>query len=134
MEKDMFYVRIVGWIFDTKNRKLLIGKNHGDKNYSFLEGDLHQDEELDKCLKRIIFEKTGYKTHNLGAIYVENKLANPTKLKVHFLCEVAKGKLTPGNNVAELIWVEPKEIEKKLGVKLPSRLHEHLKNLQGQKI
>lgn len=134
MEKELFYVKIVGWVFDTKTRKILVGKNSGDEKYSLLEGDLNQDEEIDTCLKRIIKEKTGYKAHNLGAIYVENKLKDPTKLKVHFLCEIAEGELTPGKNVEELIWVEPNQVEEKLEFPLPSRLQDTLKNLQGSKI
>jgi len=131
MEKARFYVKIVGWIFSTENRKILIGKNHGDEVYSFLEGDLTQEQELDKRLKDLVFEKTGYKVHNLGSIYAENKLQDPTKLKIHFLCEIAGGNLKPGKEVEELLWVQPKEVEKKLGVRLPTRLHDYLKNLQS---
>jgi len=134
MEKEHFYVKLVGWIFDTSTRKILIGKNPGDKNYSFLESDLHQDEELDTCLKRMVTEKTGYQVHNLGSMYAENKLQDPTKLKIHFLCEIAGGKMKPGKNVEEMIWIEPKEVENKLGVKLPSRLHATLMNLQGNSL
>jgi ADP-ribose pyrophosphatase YjhB (NUDIX family) len=130
MEKEEFYIKVVGWIFDPKERKLLIGKNPGDENYSFLEGNLSQEEEIDKCLKRTIAEKTGFKAHNLGAIYAENKLKNLKKVKIHFLCEATEGKLEPGKNVSELIWVKPSQVEGKLGVKLPSRLHEYLGNLE----
>ena len=129
MESTCFNVKIVGWIFDTKERKLLLGKNPGDKSYSFLEGDLIQEEEIDVCLKRTIKEKTGFKAHNLGTIYAENKLQNPKKMKIHFLCELSEGELNLGKNVEELIWATPKEVEEKLGVKLPSRLHEYLYNL-----
>jgi len=69
MERPKFYVKIVGIIFDPKRRMLLIGKNYGDKKYSFLEGDLDYEEELDKKLKKVAKEKTGYKIHNLGAVY-----------------------------------------------------------------
>jgi len=130
MENKGFYVKIVGWIFDTKERRLLLGKNPGDENYSFLEGDLSRDEEIDKCLKRNIFEKTGIKAHNLGAIYAENKLQDSKKLKIHFLCELSEGDISPGENIEDLIWVKPEEVEEKLGVRLPSRLHEYLENLK----
>jgi|APSaa5957512622_1039677.scaffolds.fasta_scaffold13276_2 hypothetical protein len=131
MEKELFYVKLVGWIFDTKTRKILLGKNKGEEKYSLLEGDLNQDQELDNVLKTTITKKTGYKCHNLGAIYVENKLQDNTKLKVHFLCEIADGELTPGENVEELIWVQPKDVEEKIGVELPTRLQDTLGNLQG---
>lgn len=130
MEKDKFYTKIVGIIFSTTTRKVLIGKNAGDLNYSFLEGTLTHNEELDKCLKRTIKEKTGFTAHNLGAVYAENMLQDKEKIKIHFLCEISSGDLTPGENVEDLIWARPSEVEEKIGVKLPVRLHEYLMNLE----
>lgn len=130
MEKELFYIKIVGIIFDTQTRKILVGKSKEDERYSFLEGDLNHEEELDKCLKRVTKEKTGFKIHNLGAIYAENMLQDKDKVKIHFLCETSEGELTPGENVEELIWVKPSEVEEKLKVKLPSRLHEYITNLE----
>jgi ADP-ribose pyrophosphatase YjhB (NUDIX family) len=130
MEKELFYVKIVGIIFDTTTRKILVGRLNGDDHYSFIEGDLTHDEELDKCLKRTVKETTGFKIHNLGAIYAENILKKSDKLKLHFLCEIAEGELIPGGKITELIWVKPSEVEEKLGVELPSRLHEYITNLE----
>lgn len=130
MAEDEFKVKIVGIIFDTMKRKILIGKSKGDNKYSFLEGDLTFKEELDKCLKRTTKEKTGYIVHNLGAIYAENMLQNENKLKLHFLCEISDGEETLGENIEELIWVKPSEVEEKIEVTLPSRLHEYIHNLE----
>ncbi|MEA3413982.1 MAG: NUDIX domain-containing protein [Nanoarchaeota archaeon] len=130
MEMDKFKIKVVGIIFNPKTRKILIGKNKEDEKYSFLEGNLTHKEELDKCLKRTITEKTGYITHNLGAIYAENRLREDDKLKIHFLCEATEGEEKPGENVEELIWVKPSEVENKLNVELPTRLHEYIMNLE----
>lgn len=130
MEEEKFYIKVIGIIFDTTTRKILIGKNKEDQNYSFLEGDLMQSEELDACLKRTVTEKTGYYVHNLGSIYAENMLKDKTKVKLHFLCEIKAGDETPGEKVEELIWVKPSEVEEKLQVKLPSRLYEYITNLE----
>ena len=130
MEKSVFHVRIVGIIFDPKKRMLLVEKGLGGEKYSFLEGDLEYDEEMDKTLKRIIKEKTGYKVHNLGAIYAENVLSTKDKLKIHFLCEATEGKEQAGKNVKELLWVKPSKIEGTLQVKLPTRLKEYLFGLE----
>ena len=130
MNETIFYVKVVGIIFDPTTRKILVGKNHGDEKYSFLEGDLTNEEELDKCLKRTIKEKTGFTAHNLGAIYAENMLQDDKKIKLHFLCEVRESKEIPGKDVEEIIWVKPSEVEEKIGVKLPSRLHEYVTNLE----
>ena len=42
---------------------------------------------------------------------------------------IKSGKEKPGKNVTDLKWVKPQEVEKYLGVNLPSRLHEYLTNL-----
>jgi hypothetical protein len=130
MEKDMFYIKIVGIIFSTSTRRILIGKAKNDRKFSFLEGNLSHDTELDKCLKDTVIEKTGYSVHNLGAIYSENCLQDPKKVKLHFLCEIKEGEEQPGPNVEELKWVKPSEVEKYLEVELPSRLHEYVTNLE----
>ena len=130
MEGTKFKVRIVGIIFDPKKRKILIGKDKGEKKYSFLEDDLDYNLELDKKLKKYIKEKTGYKVHNLGSVYAENMLQRKDKLKIHFLCEATEGKEKPGKNVEELLWIKPSKVEEKLDVKLPARLHEYILNLE----
>jgi hypothetical protein len=126
---DKFNVKIVGILFNPKARKILVGKNKGDKNLSFLEGDLKNNEELDIGLKRTSKEKTGYIIHNLGAVYAENKLKNKNELKIYFLCEATEGKEKPGKKVIELKWINPKEVEKQLNTKLPARLKEYISSL-----
>lgn len=126
---DTFKVKIVGILFSPKARKILIGKNKGEKNLSFLEGELKYNEELDVSLKRVITEKTGFIAHNLGAVYARNKLDKKDELQIFFLCEVTEGTEKPGVNVAQLSWVKPKEIERKLGKRLPTRLKEYILNL-----
>lgn len=130
MEKHKFRIRVVGIIFNPKTREILIEKDKGEIKYSFLEGDLTYEEEIDKCLKRMIKEKTGYIVHNLGAVYAENKLREEDKVKIHFLCEATEGELNKGEEVESLIWIKPSEVEKKLEVQLPTRLREYIMNLE----
>lgn len=126
-----FKAKIIGILFEPKSRKILIGKNKKDKKFSFLEGDLTYNEELDKCLKRVAKSKTGYKIHNLGAVYAKNKIKNKEDiLEIYFLCEATEGKEKKGKNVKELKWISPKKIEKEIQEKLPTRLKEYIFGLQ----
>lgn len=127
--EDKFKVKIIGILFNPTTRKILVGKNKGDAELSFLEGDLRYNEELDIGLKRVTKEKTGYKVHNLGAIYAENMLKEKDKLRVYFLCEATEGKEAPGPNVTELKWISPKDVEKFIKEKIPTRLKEYILNL-----
>ena len=126
---NKFKVKIIGILFNPSTRRILVGKNKGDKNLSFLEGDLKSDEELDVGLKRVAREKTGYLVHNLGAIYAKNKLKEKDALQIYFLCEATEGREKSGKRVAELRWVKPSEVEKLINEKLPTRLKEYLLNL-----
>jgi ADP-ribose pyrophosphatase YjhB (NUDIX family) len=126
---DKFRVKIIGILFNPNTRRILIGKNKGDENLSFLEGDLRYDEELDVGLKRITTEKTGYIIHNLGAVYARNKLSEKDQLQIFFLCEATEGTQKPGNKVAELRWVKPSEVEKMINKKLPTRLKGYILGL-----
>ncbi len=126
-----FIVKIVGIIFDPKERKVLVGKNKGDEKYSFLEGDLDHGEDLDKCLKRTTEEKTGFTIHNLGSIYAKNCIKEDKQLlELFFLCEATEGEEKLGSNVQEIIWVKPSKIEETIEEKLPSRLREYIINLE----
>ncbi len=130
MEKQKFEVKIIGIIFDPKEKKIIIGKNKEDENFSFLEGDLKQDEELDKGLKRITLEKTGYVIHNLGAVYVRNNIkGKKDTIEIYFLCEATEGKEKLGEKVQEIKWIKPKEFENLTKEKLPSRLKEYIFHL-----
>jgi ADP-ribose pyrophosphatase YjhB (NUDIX family) len=131
MAKDKFKVVLIGIIFDPKSRKILVGKNFGDKIHSFLEGELEKNEELDVCLKKVAKEKTGYKVHNLGSVYAKNKIKGKSdRLELYFLCEATEGKEKPGKKVEELVWLKPSHVERKIKQKLPSRLREYILGLE----
>ena len=136
MDRDRFKTTIIGIIFDPKTRMVLVGKNKGNDNFSFLEGNLTYDQELDIKLKQITQEKTGYKIHNLGAVYIDNCLDKKTeskckeKLEIYFLCEATEGQEEPGKDVEELKWIKPSEVEQTLGITLPTRLKEYIMNLE----
>lgn len=129
--ENKFSVKIIGILFEPKSRKILLGKNFGDKNFSFLESNLEQNEELDVGLKKCARQKTGYKVHNLGAVYAKNKIKNKKDvLEIYFLCEATEGKEKPGKKVEKIIWIKPSEAEKNLKQKLPARLKEYILGLE----
>jgi len=127
MENHKFTTVLVGVVFDPKERKILIGKNKGDESYSFVEGNLTNNEELDITLKKITTEKTGYVVHNLGTIYARNNMeGDEERLELYFLCEATEGSEKPGKDVEELIWIKPSEIRQYINGELPSRLKEYI--------
>ncbi len=132
MEKKKFFVKLIGIIFDPVKRKILLGRRKDEKYFSFLRGYLNYDEDLDLELKRITKERTGYKIHNLGAVFAKNNIAQDEKtLELYFLCEATEGKEKKGPKIAELKWIKAKEFGKLTNKKVPPRLKEYLLHITG---
>lgn len=133
MDNLKFNIKVIGVLFNPQEKKILVGKNKGEKLFSFVDGKLKYDEELDQSLKRIIKEKTGYEVHNLGTIYANNRIngENTDSIELFFLCEIEQGKEKLGENVEEIRWIKAEEFEELSQRKLPKRLQEYLKNICG---
>jgi len=87
-------------------------------------------DELDIKLKSYSKEKTGYNIKNLGAVYARNCLGKENRLHLYFLCEIASGKENKAEDIEEIKWVKPSQVEKYLKEKLPPRLKEYIINLE----
>ncbi|MEK6918395.1 MAG: NUDIX hydrolase [Nanoarchaeota archaeon] len=135
MENKMFEVALLGVIFDPATRKILIGKREKDRynpklSWCFPGGKLIQGEDEDKKLKKRIKEKTGYDVKNLGAIFTRVPPERKDLILMYFLCEVFKGKQKAGDDLKELKWVSPDELEKHFTTSFHPRLKEYIMNLK----
>ena len=131
MPNGKFYVKIIGIIFNPSERKILLGKNKGDGYFSFVDGELRYDEELNQGVKRVTQEKTGYIVSNLGSVFAGINPEKEDELAMYFLCEVKDGKETPGENVEEIKWVKAHEIEDLINEKLPKKLIEYVFRIES---
>lgn len=132
--KPQFEVILLGIIFDPKERKILLGRRENDscmKNltWCFPGGRLNYNEGLDKTLKAKIKLKTGLDVKNLGAVFANTSPELPKTLLIYFLCEAFQGDLQPGDDLVELEWVKPVNLEEFRGRPLNSRLKEYLMNI-----
>jgi len=128
MKGERFYVRIIGIVFDPAQKRILIGKNKKDKNYSFVDGKLSHDKELNESLKKIIKEKTGYYISNLGSIFAGVK--KKEELVIYFLCEIKEGREELGKGVKEIKWVNPEELDDYFNIAYHPHLREYILNLK----
>jgi len=135
MEMDKFNVILLGVIFDPAKRKILIGRRENDPyikelTWVFPGGSLNYEEDLDAALKKKIKEKTGLDVKNLGAIFSKIYPEKKEFLSIYFLCEVIGGKEKAANDLLELKWVAPEEIEKHFTTSFHSHLKEYILNLK----
>lgn len=129
-----FEVVILGIIFDPKKKKILIGKRENDPyikdlSWCFPGGRIHLGEDVDQALKRSLKAKTGYSVKNLGAIFSKTYPERPELLGVYFLTEVFEGQEKAGEDILELKWVNPKELEKYFKTSFHRKLKEFLNDL-----
>lgn len=132
---DKFNVVVLGIIYNPETKKILLGRRENDpyiKNLSwcFPSGRVNHGDEIDKTLKNKIKFKTGYEIKNLGAIFSRIYPERKDLLQVYFLCEIFKGKEKPSDDLVELKWVSPDEVESHLGVTFNTRLKEYILNLK----
>ncbi len=134
-ELDDFKVILLGVIFDPKTKKILIGKRENDPyvpelSWVFPGGRATQNEELEKTLKRKIKEKTGLEIENLGTIFTKIYPEKKEFLAIYYLCEVIGGEENPSEDIKELKWVNPEELEEHFTTSFHETLKEYIMNLK----
>jgi len=115
-DKEKFNVIVLGIIFDPKTKKILIGKRENDPKmpeltWCFPGGELLVGEEIDTTLKNKVKLKTGYDVKNLGTFFSKTYEEDQSLLAVYFLTQVFEGEEKPGDDLVELKWVSPSELE-----------------------
>jgi len=131
---DNFKAVILGIIFDPKEKKILIGKRENDPNipeltWCFPGGRAVKGEDVDKTLKRNVKAKTGYDVKNLGTFFSEISPEKKDLLAIYFLTQVFEGEEQVGNDLVELKWVSPKELENYFTISFHKKLKEYLIDL-----
>lgn len=133
-EEDKLHVIVLGIIFDPIKKKILIGKRQNDPHikeltWCFPGGILKPKNEVDKALKKHIKEKTGLGIHNLGAIFSKIYSEKEDLLAVYFLTQAFEGKEKAGDDIKELKWVSPKELERYFTTSFNPKLKQYLLDL-----
>ena len=134
-EINKFTVLLLGIIFDPKEKKILIGKRVTDPyikklTWAFPGGKATTDEELEVTLKRKIKNKTGLTVESLGAIFSKTYPEKRDFLATYYLCEVTNGKEKPQDDLIELKWINPEELEKYFTRSFHPSLKEYILNLK----
>ena len=134
MKDDKFQTILLAIIYNPKDKKILIGKREKDPikemGWCFPGGKPNYEKELEESLKNKIKNKTGYETSNLGTIFVRIAPEKRDQVLIYYLCEVIGGNEKPNDDLKELKWVSPEELEKHFTTSFHPDLKEYIMNLK----
>lgn len=133
-DKGVFLVNVLGVIFDSEKRIILIGKRENDPyikklTWSFPGGRPNYGEELEDALKREIINKTGLNVKILDIIFAKIYPEKKEFLSIYYKCKVTGGKEKPGDGFVEIKWVKPEEIERYFTTSFHPKLKEYILGL-----
>lgn len=134
-ENPKFEVIVLGLIFDSAKKKILIGKRiKDDKDAELLEwcfpgGRIQPGDDIDKTLKQKVKLETGYSVKNIGTFFSRTYEEKPETVSISFLTKVFEGEEKPGDDIVELKWVSIDEIENYFKIPMHRKLKEFLSEL-----
>jgi len=134
-EMKDFKVILLGIIYNTETKKILIGRRENDPHVPELiwtppGGGIVPGKDLETSLKLKIKEQTGYKIENLGNIFAMIPEEKKNFVLLLYLCEIISGKEKVGGNLKELRWVKPEELDNYFTIAYHPHLREYILNLK----
>lgn len=133
-EEGLYYPVVLGIIFDTKVKKILIGKRKDPKDikgltWAFPGGRPKYGEELEDAIKREIKEETNLNVESMGVVFAKTYPEKKDLLGIYFLCGITGGREKANEDFSETKWVSPKELKKYLTTSFHPKLQEYLEGL-----
>ncbi|MFB6144755.1 MAG: NUDIX domain-containing protein [Candidatus Nanohaloarchaea archaeon] len=121
---DLHEFRTVVKALITYKGKVLLGKKEEDENHPiggewhFLGGHLEKDEQMEEAVEREVEEETGLEVEVHQIIDVMtfswDKDGEKDSLQVLYHCEAESSDAEPDEDLEEVEWVEPSELEEQL--------------------
>lgn len=136
-DKGVFLVNLLGVIYDSEKKRILIGRRENDPyikelSWCFPGGRPTYDEELETALKKQIKQKTGLDVNIKKILFAKTYPEKREFLSIYYLCylcEVINGKEKVGEKFVELKWVNPEELENYFTTSFHSQLKKIITNL-----
>ena len=133
--KNSFYYPVVlGIIFNTKTKRILIGKRKDPKDikgltWAFPGGRPEYGEELEDAIKREVKEETNLDVESMGVVFAKTYAEKRDLLGIYFLCGIVGGSEKANEDFSETKWVRPKELKKYFTTSFHPKLREYLEGL-----
>ncbi len=133
-DRGVFLVNVLGIVYDTKSRKILIGRRENDPfvkelSWTFPGGRPGYEKNLEEYLKIEIKKKTGLDVEVKGIIFARVPPENKELLLIYYRCNIIGGKEKAGEKFVELKWVETVDVQNYFTTSLHPKLLKYLKSM-----
>jgi len=133
-DRGVFLVNVLGIIYDSRIKKVLIGKRENDLHikelsWTFPGGRPSYGEDLEFYLKHEIKKKTGLNVNVKEIVFSKTYPEKREFLSIYYLCKVISGKEKAGEKFVEIKWVRPLGVKKYFTTSLHPKLLSYLKKL-----
>jgi ADP-ribose pyrophosphatase YjhB (NUDIX family) len=134
-DKGVFLVNVLGIVYDSKTRQILIGRRENDPyikelSWAFPGGRPAYQEDLEFYLKQEIRKKTGTEVTVKQVVFAKTYPEKREFLSIYYLCEFAGGEAKPGEKFTEVKWINPTAVQQYFTTSLHPKLLEYLKTLE----
>ncbi|MFH1331894.1 MAG: NUDIX domain-containing protein [archaeon] len=132
--KGVFLVNVLGVVYDTVNRKILIVRRENDPyikelSWCFPGGRPDYDGNLEFYLKKEIKVKTGLDVDAKKVVFAKTYPEKREFLSIYYYCELIGGKEKLDKPFVEFKWVKPTEVKNYFTTSLHPSLFKYLKTL-----
>jgi len=133
-DRGVFVLNVLGVIYNTKNKKILIGRRENDPfiqelTWCFPGGRPAYEEDLEYYLKLEIKKKTGLEVEIRNSVFAKTYPEDRRFLSIYYLCHTDLDSGVAGEKFVEIKWIDPTEVKKYFTTSIHPKLLKILKEL-----
>lgn len=134
-DRGIFIINLVGIIYNTKNKKILIGRREKDVyvpelTWGFPGGRPAYDKTLEESLTEEIKKKTGLKAEIKKIIFARiTPEIQGKQILIYYYCETKQENARAGEKFVEIKWISPKEYKNYFKTSIAAEISKFLNSL-----
>lgn len=132
--KGVFLVNVLGIVYDSKTKRILIGKRENDPyirelSWCFPGGRPNYNDDLEFYLKSEVRAKTNVDVEVKQIIFAKTYPEKREFLSIYYLCEPVETTAKARDGFVEVKWIKPIEVNKYFTTSIHPKILQFLKKL-----